>query len=229
MTPTLNGKRSSSRRRDIVEATLRLICQEGVNGISHRAVAAEAKVPLASTTYYFDSKDALVEEALELAVVRFEELLRRHTTPSSRIGRVELTHRIVAFAAAQMYDPDAVLMARLDLIRGAGRSPHLAALARRWDVAYLGWFSVMMRKARMSRPNVASEVVASFVGGMMMEYVMAPRDDFVESYLQPLLTDLMTAWWSANERSGGKVGATKGQPRSEAQPRRAKLRARWNS
>ncbi|WP_414819992.1 TetR/AcrR family transcriptional regulator, partial [Shewanella colwelliana] len=41
-----------ARRIAILEATLRLIVKEGIRGVRHRAVASEADVPLASTTYY---------------------------------------------------------------------------------------------------------------------------------------------------------------------------------
>ena len=46
----------SDRREAIVEATLRLIDRRGADAVTHRAVAAEAGVPLASTTYHFASK-----------------------------------------------------------------------------------------------------------------------------------------------------------------------------
>ncbi|MCL1059863.1 TetR family transcriptional regulator [Shewanella gelidimarina] len=53
-----------SRRIEILEATLRLIVTEGVRGVRHRAVAAEAGVPLASTTYYFKDIKDLISDAL---------------------------------------------------------------------------------------------------------------------------------------------------------------------
>jgi TetR/AcrR family transcriptional regulator, regulator of biofilm formation and stress response len=50
----------SDRRRLIVEAALRVIARDGVNAATHRAVAAEAGVPPASTTYHFSSKAQIV-------------------------------------------------------------------------------------------------------------------------------------------------------------------------
>ena len=51
------------RRLQILEATLRIIRRGGLRAISHRAVAAEASVPLAATTYYFrDLEDLITEE-----------------------------------------------------------------------------------------------------------------------------------------------------------------------
>ena len=53
-----------ARRVVILEATLRLIVKEGIRGVRHRAVAQEANVPLASTTYYFKDIKDLISDAL---------------------------------------------------------------------------------------------------------------------------------------------------------------------
>lgn len=50
------------RRKQILEATLRVILRDGVRGVRHRAVALEAQVPLASTTYYFKDLEELLTE-----------------------------------------------------------------------------------------------------------------------------------------------------------------------
>ncbi|UGS35623.1 TetR/AcrR family transcriptional regulator [Capillimicrobium parvum] len=55
------------RRRRLLEATLRVVAERGVEGVTHRAVAKAAGVPLGSTTYYFESKDDLLAGAIELA------------------------------------------------------------------------------------------------------------------------------------------------------------------
>ncbi|SEA36909.1 TetR/AcrR family transcriptional regulator [Microbulbifer marinus] len=54
---------SRQRRKAILEATLRLIVKEGIRGIRHRAVAREASVPLAATTYYFKDLSDLISDS----------------------------------------------------------------------------------------------------------------------------------------------------------------------
>lgn len=58
--------KSEQRRRDILEAALRIVVREGVRGIRHRAVAREAQVPLAATTYYFKDIDELIVDTFTL-------------------------------------------------------------------------------------------------------------------------------------------------------------------
>ena len=71
--------KSEQRRRDILEATLRIIRTEGVRGVRHRAVAKEAKVPLAATTYYFKDIDELIVDAFTLYTEQALLVLRGFT------------------------------------------------------------------------------------------------------------------------------------------------------
>ena len=64
---------SELRRQSILEAALRLIVREGVRAVRHRAVAAEAEVPLSATTYYFKDINDLITDAFALFVERSAE------------------------------------------------------------------------------------------------------------------------------------------------------------
>lgn len=53
---------SEQRRQLILDAAMRIVVRDGVRGVRHRAVAAEAGVPLSATTYYFkDIEDLLTD------------------------------------------------------------------------------------------------------------------------------------------------------------------------
>jgi TetR/AcrR family transcriptional regulator, regulator of biofilm formation and stress response len=191
MSAPVNSKRLNPRRREILEATLRVIGEGGVKSVTHRAVAQEANVALASTTYYFDSKGALVEEALELMIARSIEDVRRFTTCPPRISHEELIDRIVGFADAQINDPNAFLLAQYELMLEAGREDYLRPLARRWTIAYMDGFERVVRSAGL--PEQATEVVTNFVEGALLNHVTTPTDDFLEARLRPLLTSLIRA------------------------------------
>lgn len=60
-------QRGELRRRALLEATLRVIGAGGTRAVSHRSVAEEAGVPLGSTTYYFESRDHILVQALRFA------------------------------------------------------------------------------------------------------------------------------------------------------------------
>ncbi|GAA3857659.1 TetR/AcrR family transcriptional regulator [Streptomyces sp. NPDC003631] len=52
------------RRQRIIDAAIRVVGEKGIAGLSHRSVAAEADVPLGSTTYHFATLDELMVAAL---------------------------------------------------------------------------------------------------------------------------------------------------------------------
>jgi TetR/AcrR family transcriptional regulator, regulator of biofilm formation and stress response len=187
----VHSKRRNPRRQDILEATLRVIGESGVNSVTHRAVAQEADVALASTTYYFDSKSALIEEALELMIARSIEYVREYTTCPERISSAELIDRIMGFAEVHLNDPNAFLVAQYELMLEAGREEYLRPLARRWTIAYMDGFERVVRSAGL--PEQATEIITNFVEGALLNNVTTPTDDFLQTRLRPLLTDLVRA------------------------------------
>jgi DNA-binding transcriptional regulator YbjK len=191
MSAPVNTKRRNPRRREILEATLRLIGEGGVKGVTHRAVAQEANVALASTTYYFDSKSVLVEEALELMIARSIEDVRRFTTCPPQISRDELIDRIAGFADGQVNDPNAFVLAQYELMLESGRDKYLRPLARRWTIAYMDGFERVVRSAGL--PERATEIITNFVEGAVLNQVTTPTDDFLEARFRPLLTELVEA------------------------------------
>ncbi|MGQ7956632.1 TetR/AcrR family transcriptional regulator [Pseudomonas sp. SP16.1] len=61
---------SEQRRQAILDAAMRIIVREGVRAVRHRAVAAEAQVPLSATTYYFKDIDDLITDTFAQFVER---------------------------------------------------------------------------------------------------------------------------------------------------------------
>lgn len=60
------GKPNDPERRSrILTATLEVIRADGISAASYRRIAAQAKVPLGSMTYYFPTLDGLVLDALD--------------------------------------------------------------------------------------------------------------------------------------------------------------------
>jgi len=60
----LSQARSRARREALLAAAIELFAEGGTRAVTHRAVAARAGLPPATTTYYFASIDDLVRETL---------------------------------------------------------------------------------------------------------------------------------------------------------------------
>ncbi|MGW1723903.1 TetR/AcrR family transcriptional regulator [Streptomyces sp. NPDC002306] len=63
------------RRQRIIDAAIRVVGEKGLAGLSHRSAAAEADVPLGSTTYHFATLDELMVAALRQANEGFAKVV----------------------------------------------------------------------------------------------------------------------------------------------------------
>lgn len=68
---------SEQRRQHILDAAMRIVVRDGVRGVRHRAVAAEAGVPLSATTYYFKDIEDLLTDTFAQYVKRSADYMAK--------------------------------------------------------------------------------------------------------------------------------------------------------
>ena len=167
---------AQGRREQILEATLRVIGRSGREAVTHRAVAEEAGVPLGSTTYYFDSRDDLLGQALE-HVARQEAA--RHVELGHELRKAKTPRRLADMLLDQLVfeieDRDAYI-AEYELWLEAGRRPDLREPATAWcDAVQLSVAGAMEELGSTDPAADASLVVATIDG--LGERVLAREDD----------------------------------------------------
>jgi len=158
--------RGVQRRTELLRATLAVIERDGVAGVSHRAVAAEADVSVASTTYHFATLEDLLIAALTWAA---EDLAAELHGWGSELG-------------ARPADELARLIEH-SLVRRRGRTLALYELylyaARRPDlrVAAGAWLEPLTEIARTftADPHKARLLVAA-LDGLLMQALIGVRD-----------------------------------------------------
>jgi DNA-binding transcriptional regulator YbjK len=129
-------RRGELRRAELLEAAIHLIGAHGLDGVTHRAVAAEAGVPAASTSYYFRSKDELIDEALRTLAEREIERLRERRAALGASGAADLeatTAALSAWIEEQTTDDGRVAMlAQYQLQLEAARRPEAREILAAW-------------------------------------------------------------------------------------------------
>jgi TetR/AcrR family transcriptional regulator, regulator of biofilm formation and stress response len=168
------------RREQILEAALRLIGRSGRQAVTHRAVAEEAGVPLGSTTYYFESRDDLLRQALEHVsaseVERYGELgeeLRQVKSPRALADR--LIDELVAAAKDRI-----AYIAEYELWLEAGQRPELREAAQNWCDAEQRSVAGAMEALGSSDPRADASLVVAAIDGLG-ERVLAREDDPAEA------------------------------------------------
>lgn len=124
------GTAKGERRRDeLVTAAAELLRSGGFDAVRHRAVAEQAGLPLASTTYYFASLDDLVTAAVE-RTGRDELAEGREQLAAASDDLAEVVLDLLLGPESRGGGLDAVLL-RYERLVGAGRRPYLAPLMRK--------------------------------------------------------------------------------------------------
>ena len=184
----------TDRREEILRAALRLIGSRGLHHVTHRDVAAEAGVPLGSTTYYFATKEDLLTEALRLFVAEEQERLR------AAAQRFEGVHaepaQIVDAMVAEIGDTltrplDQV--AQFELYLEATRTPVLAEVAKASFAAYEDIAVAALRSAGADEPERLAPLFIGLIEGLMFRQLVDPRSDWIDRVLRPRMLELFEA------------------------------------
>jgi DNA-binding transcriptional regulator YbjK len=168
------------RREQILEAALRVIGRAGVQAVTHRAVAEEAGVPLGSTTYYFDSRDDLIRQALEyVAASEVERYGKRGDLLRTVESPGELADRLIDELVAAAQDRIAYI-AEYELWLEAGRRPELREAAQNWCDAEQRSVAIAMEALGSADAATDASLVVAAIDGLG-ERVLAREDDPAEA------------------------------------------------
>ena len=163
---------TAGRREQILEAALRVIGRSGRQAVTHRAVAEEAGVPLGSTTYYFDSRDDLLRQALEhVAASEVERYAERGEELRLVKSARELADRLV-----EAVQDRTAYIAEYELWLEAGQRPELREAAQSWCDAEQRSVAGAMEAVGSTDPAADASLVVAAIDGLG-ERALAREDD----------------------------------------------------
>lgn len=169
--------RGAARRLQLLEATVRLIGRGGIAAVDHRAVAAEAGVPLGSTTYYFASKDEMVADALEHVADR--EAARIAAAPEGGLldTAADTLPERLADTLIEIWAGDlVVLLAQYELYLESARRPDLRPAAERWDRAYRDLLHRALDELGADDPARRARLLCAGLDGLLLDHVATGTD-----------------------------------------------------
>jgi DNA-binding transcriptional regulator YbjK len=155
---------AEDRRAAILDATLRVIATDGIDGVTHRRVAAAAKVSLGSTTYYFESREALLRQAFRHYLDHIRALQNRvaRTMPKTTVAGlvdylVEMTQR--------EFEDEQMVLAEYELTLFAARDAEIADALHDWDAFMIGHLARAFEAMGAPRPFDAARTVLHLMRG----------------------------------------------------------------
>ncbi|MFJ5262448.1 TetR/AcrR family transcriptional regulator [Streptomyces sp. NPDC088387] len=124
------GHTDPQRRERIIAATLDLIADEGVAGVSHRKIATRAGVPLGSMTYHFSGIDELLQEAFQRFTDDFVDMWAGHLAGAT--DRDQVVEAIADLVHALSEGPQRDLVLTQELYTLAARRPAYRRFTHEW-------------------------------------------------------------------------------------------------
>lgn len=186
MSLTAKGQR---RREALLDAVVAVLEREGPGAVTHRAIAAEADVPVSAATYYFATIDDLLVEALRRAVDGLPPLLAGAPPyDAAALARGIYTYGITMRATA---------VAHYELLLLATRRPALRVDAERWyaslEAALDAGFPAVSNEHSADRARSLNGV-AMAIDGLILRLLWRGEPDTpsgIEKALEPLLQPLL--------------------------------------
>ena len=169
------------RREALVEAALRVLLRDGPRGLSHRAVAAEADLPLAATTYYFTSKDELLEQALQRIAGREGARL---AAVAETLADADLRTAGGVLGAPALIAEHAGMLVKFEIYLEAARRPALQATCAAWIASFRALAEAVLRAAGVEAPERAARILVATIDGLMVEHLATSQDPPTEAELQ---------------------------------------------
>jgi len=167
------------RRAALVEAAAKLLVEGGFDAVRHRAVAERAGLPLASTTYYFDSLEDLVAAAvehhgnaeLETGRRRLEELATRNRGVQAMVELV-LDMLLGPESGDEEADAEAVLL-RYERLVATGRRPYLRPLMRTLSAQLNTLLTEIFARSGTPMTEAELEKLVALVDGAVVNALIA--------------------------------------------------------
>lgn len=156
-------------REALLEAAIRVVGRSGLRNLTYRAVAAEAGVTHGLVAHHFGSRDALLEEALELALER--SLDTAPMNPDSG----DLAEFGVALGAMADLDPDLQAF-QFELMLESRRRPEIRPLLEKVYEHYRQAARDGLARMGIDDPVVGDLVFATFDGLVFQQVTLGTRD-----------------------------------------------------
>jgi DNA-binding transcriptional regulator YbjK len=168
----------SSRRELLLDAAIRVLGEQGVRAVTHRAVDAEAGVGAGSTANYFATREALFNAIVERFAQReradFEEIAAR-VCPTSA---AELGRALGEMARDSAGPNRALTLSRYALLVESANNPVLREQMTVTGARVSSWFATWLRLIGSSDPDHHVHLVGNYLTGLILHQLAMPDPQF---------------------------------------------------
>jgi AcrR family transcriptional regulator len=196
------SRRGVARKNAIIEAALELVGRDGIAGLSMRAVAAKAEIPLGAVGYYFDDKTDLIHAVYERHIQRETERVGRAV---ARMGdnpsAAALGEHLADFVIEGLSSMRLHVLAEYEFTVEAARRPSLAQTSSAWQSVLNGQLRSVMETLGSRSPKTDARLILAVLAGLEVDQLPTELDPAarrsIREVLRRLLSSLELSWGSA--------------------------------
>lgn len=168
-----------SRRARIADAAISTLARDGMRGLTHRAVDRAAGLPEGSASYYFRTRQALLQATVErLAELTRTDMLSSAAMPDSTAPPALPGHGLDALAGVTAALVESWLttgrerqLARYELALEANRRPELRQTLVATGAAIRAVVADLFAAAGVPQPHQRAADFAAFIDGLLFDQI----------------------------------------------------------
>ena len=174
--PDTHRHATLARRDAVLDAAISLIGESGLGAVTHRAVAARAELPLATTSYFFASIDDLLVEAMRRVADNAIADLEATAAQVAAEPR-EPREAMDEFVAVLLAEPEAATVAQFETYLEAARRPELRPEVERVLDAFEELVRATLESLGAPAPRNAARAFVALADGFALHRLAARRDE----------------------------------------------------
>lgn len=180
-----------SGRDALVRAVIEIVAEKGLQGLTHRAVAARAGVNHALVGHHFGSMDGLLAAATELAV-------ERAITETGLAGTSDFDQGFADLMLASLSADPEIELFQAQMVLEAPRRPEIRALVER---LYSSYITAIEDRLRARGTNLSAgehrelaRVVFAALNGLVLQFLAVGSPEPIRAAIVELGVLLKNMW-----------------------------------
>jgi AcrR family transcriptional regulator len=190
--------RNNARREQLADAAIAVVADEGMRGLTHRAVDVRAGAPLGTASNYFRSRDALIDAIVAQIGQRLTPSPEVHQELAARTPGTELFADYLRDIVRRLLGDRQVTLALFTLRLEAARNPMVADRLGQWIRA--GFEADVAFNRNAGLPGDAFDIALFHyaIDGLILDRLTLPidaetsTDTVVDAFVAGLLRDRMS-------------------------------------
>jgi DNA-binding transcriptional regulator YbjK len=170
------------RRRELLDAALHVVADEGLRGLTHRAVDRRAELPQGTCSAYFRTREALQAGLTQYVagrcggdVAELADELAQHPLDGPEV-KERVVEVVVGAFESWLEEPD-LLRARIELSMEASRNPRLAALLAEYRQRLVAVVDSTLAARGKRHDSQTAEALVAASDGLLIAALQKPQDE----------------------------------------------------